>query len=159
MDQLREETFVRTFIHPDSQERYLMLLANPKRRHKALNSFWHKLPIGLGRSMTIAPRDHFPEDVGKLLREKGAGSTCYLISPEPDLDQRELPLAEALHRLIMEDGCGVACCIPGRLAYFKEERAGTILEIPATRSGAKRQKGEGRARASGAGDGRASRPV
>ena len=128
MNAEQEQAFVRAFIHPDRQERYLQLLANPKRRDKALGLMYHTLDIVSARQ--IANRDNHPEPVERLLRQKGAGGTCYLISPEPELDQQEMPLREALHRLMTEDGVAVACCVPGRLAYYKAEGEAYILERP-----------------------------
>ncbi len=128
MNTNQEEAFVRAFIEPDKQERYRQLLANPKRRHKALRSFYHTLETVPGRTTRIHNRDHSPEAVERLLRQKGAGLTCYLISPEADLDQQAVPLREALDALIRRDGVAVACCIPGRLAYYKAELAAYILE-------------------------------
>ncbi len=74
----------------------------------------------------IAGGDHFPETVEAMLRRRGA--TCPLIAPDPSLDQREMPLREAIDLLINEDNVAVACCVPGRLAYYKAERHGIILE-------------------------------
>ena len=121
----REELFVRAFITLDKQERYLQLLANPKRRSKVLHDFYHALPLILEYRSAIANRDSFPEE---LLKLKGAGSTCYLISPDKDIDQQEMPLYDALSILISGDRTAVVCCIPGQLAYYKAELSASLLE-------------------------------
>ena len=128
MSQEREEAFVRAFIIAEKQSRYLQLLANPKRRDKVLGDLYHVLPTVTARTFEIADRDNTPQTVDALLRRKGAGPTCYLISPEDDLDQQEMPLWTALDALISQDGVAVVCCIPGRLAYYKGEREQYILE-------------------------------
>ena len=68
------------------------------------------------------------------LRAKGAEDRCYLLSEDPDLDGRELPLAEALDVII---GGGTVhatfvSCVPARLAYFHgaEPRDRYVLELP-----------------------------
>ena len=131
MDTEQEQAFVRAFVHPDRRERYLQLLTNPKRRDKVLGLMYHALDII--SAQPVASRDNHPEPLERLLRQKGAGGTCYLISPEAELDQREMPLREALDMLITEDGVAVACCVPGRLAYYKAEDEAYILERPASR--------------------------
>ena len=128
MEETQEQAFVRAFITLDKQERYLQLLAAPKRRRKILNELYHSLSLIGARTTRIAPRDHSAEAVEKVLRQKGAGQTCYLISPEPELDQQEMALREVLDLLIYQDRVAVACCLSGRLAYYKSELDGYILE-------------------------------
>lgn len=128
MNQEQEEAFVRAFIVPEKRERYSQLLASPKRRAKLLGAMYHNLDAIESRMLPIANADHSTEAVEKLLRQKGAGRVCYLISPERELDQCEMSLREAIDKLISEDGVAVACCIPGRLAYYKAELEQYILE-------------------------------
>jgi hypothetical protein len=68
------------------------------------------------------------------LREKGATDRCYLLSEDPDLDGRELPLDEAL-AAIADAGSRHATfisCVPGKLAYFHGTESGDryLLELP-----------------------------
>jgi hypothetical protein len=68
------------------------------------------------------------------LREKGAEDRCFLLSEDPDLDGRELPLAEAL-AVIVDGGTEHATfvsCVPARLAYFHGAAPGDryLLELP-----------------------------
>jgi hypothetical protein len=58
MNTEQEEAFVRAFILPDKQERYLQLLTSPKRRHKALASFYHTLGTVPERTVVIPNRNH-----------------------------------------------------------------------------------------------------
>ncbi len=114
----------------EKQQRYLMFFASPKRRHKAFETFYHSLKTKLEYTTPIASRDNTPEAVEKLLKQKGARSMCYVISPSVKLDQREMPLREALERLISQDDVAVVSCIPGRLAYYKAGMEQYILEKP-----------------------------
>lgn len=123
-----EEMFVRAFIVPDKRDRYLQMLAHPSKRKKILGLLYHNLDAMTSRTTRIENRDHTPKAVERLLRQKGAGQLCYLISPEPELDQHEMPLAEALQTLIIHDSTAIACCLPGRLAYYKAETQQYILE-------------------------------
>lgn len=128
MNQEQEQAFVQAFIVPEKRERYCQLLSSSKRRGKILSEFYHHLDTVPTRTTAIANRDHNSNAVEKQLRQKGAGSTCYLISPEHDLDQQEMLLRKALDTLITHDGVAVVCCVPGRLAYYKAELAQYILE-------------------------------
>ena len=128
MNTAQEEAFVRAFIVPGKRDRYLQLLASPNRRKKILGLLYHSLDVIPERATPIENRDHTSERVEQLLRQKGAGATCYLISPERELDQQEMPLQEALDILITQDGMSVACCLEGRLAYYKAELSQYLLE-------------------------------
>ena len=74
----REEALVRAFIVPRKQDRYLQLLANPKRRGKFLSVMYHQLAFDVvpAKLTRIASCDHFPEPVERQLTQKGAGPTC-----------------------------------------------------------------------------------
>jgi hypothetical protein len=68
------------------------------------------------------------------LREKGAGESCYLLSEDPDLDRRELPLEEALGAIV-DGGSAYATfvsCVPAQLAYFHDAEPANryVLELP-----------------------------
>ncbi len=128
MNTAQEEAFVRAFIMPDKRDRYLQLLASPSRRQKILSVLYHSLDVIPERATAIENRNHTAERVEQLLRRKGAGPTCYLISPERELDQQEMSLQVALETLIEQDGTAIACCIEGRLAYYKAELSQYLLE-------------------------------
>jgi len=63
----------------------------------------------------------------RLLEDKGAKKDCYVISPEADIDQHILPLREMVIRLIRYDSVAILCCVPGQLAFYKEEISGCYL--------------------------------
>jgi hypothetical protein len=124
-----EQAFIRAFIVPEKRERYSVLLASKKRRNKALESLYHTLEVIPELSTPVHNRDRDVETIENLLRQKGSGDTCYLISCESDIDGREMPLRQALEQ-VLAGYCipSVLCCIPGRLAYYQGELTQTILE-------------------------------
>ena len=133
MNTNQEAAFVKAFIVPDKRDRYLQILASPNKRSKILGLLYHNLDTISARSTPIPNRDHDVDFIEKLLRRKGAGSMCYLISPERELDQQEMPLREAIDTLITQDSVAIACCLLGRLAYYKAELRQCILEhLPAS---------------------------
>ncbi len=128
MNTAQEEAFVHAFIVPGKRDRYLQLLASSSRRKKILGALYHSLDVIPERTTRIENRDHTSARVEQLLRRKGAGPTCYLISPETELDQQEMSLREALETLIEQDSTAIACCLEGRLAYYKAELSQYLLE-------------------------------
>jgi hypothetical protein len=79
-------------------------------------------------------REQTARELGAQLREKGAEDRCYLLSEDPALDGRELPLDEALAAVV--DGgshhATFVSCLPARLAYFHDAEPGNryVLELP-----------------------------
>jgi hypothetical protein len=73
-------------------------------------------------------------ELSAQLREKGAGDRCYLLSEDPDLDGRELPLDEALLAIVDGDSphATFLSCVPARLAYFHAADPSNryLLELP-----------------------------
>lgn len=61
--------------------------------------------------------------VEKMLRKKGAPSICYVLAADGGLDGREMPLDEALERIVGMGGGAFVSCIPGRLGFYEYEDA------------------------------------
>ncbi len=123
-----EDAFVSAFIVPEKRERYRSLLGSPKRRSTILRELYHRLAFRPERATELKGAASFAEPLETLLRGKGAGDTCYVISPDEELDGREMPLREALDALVGGDGASVACCVVGRLAVWKGEGECWVLE-------------------------------
>jgi hypothetical protein len=127
-----EAAFVNAFIVRERRQRYLDLLAGPRRR-KILSRLNHVLDLD-ERFSTRLHDTHPASALLKALRERGAGRECYLIADDSDLDQRMMTLEDAIEEVSMEDSGVVVSCIPGRLALYKMEdhRLHFILERPAS---------------------------
>ncbi len=126
-----ETSFVSAFIIPERQDRYLMLLGNPKRRGKALNRLNHARDIDSSLARPV-PSGWAAESLAVLLENLGAGGTCYAIADASDMDGQTLPLREALWRSSVHGFAVVLSCLPGRLCFYKPESPtpGFILESP-----------------------------
>jgi hypothetical protein len=124
----REEAFVRRFIIEAKQQRYLGFLSNPKLRRKFLNELYHRLLFKSSLAIGVPNRDSFPERLERLLRVKWAGSNVYVISPSSNLDQRWMPLREALDEMYESDAEAIGCCRLGELAYYKSEDGAWVLQ-------------------------------
>ena len=125
-----EEMFARNFINPKKRDRYLSLLDTSKGRSKVVHGLDHCEDID-SRYANQAPVDQQnPNAIEKMLRQKGAPEVCHVMSSNPEIDEKEMPLREALKETIGMGMGTLISCIPGRLAYFENEDAGEryILE-------------------------------
>lgn len=123
-----EEAFVRAFIPAQRQERFLEIIAKPKKRAKLLTELAHFRALDPRFMMAIPSNQQNPSDVAKLLRAKGAVNRCYIMSENRDLDGRELDLEAALKETVGAQMGTLISCIPGKLGYFENEDYRCILE-------------------------------
>jgi hypothetical protein len=129
---------IRAFVQRNKQERFLGFLANPKNRKKFTESLAHfhwfdprfappipwrrdpKLKLWEGHVQGI-------ENIYRLLKSKGAGPSCWVISEDPEMDGRELDLRAALEHVNGRQIGTVLSCVPGKLAYFDGEDETLLL--------------------------------
>jgi hypothetical protein len=111
-----EDEIVDSFFLPERRERYRLLLRNPRRRKKALDTLNHNPPIDPRFATPV--KSHLVEEA---LRQQGAPATCYVISAIPELDGREMALKDALQEAEYGYWGTIIGCIPGRLALYLGE--------------------------------------
>jgi hypothetical protein len=133
-----EEGAIRAFIQRDKQERFLGFLANPKSRKKFTESLAHfrwfdqrfatPIPWKVDPKLKLWKR-HVQgiENIYRLLKSKGAGVTCWVISEDSEIDGRELDLRAALEHLHGRQIGTILSCVPGKLAYFESEDETLLL--------------------------------
>jgi hypothetical protein len=112
-----EEQLIRIFVDKEARERYSMLLGNPKRRAKILDSLNHSPRFEPG-CFHVLPST---TDVPALLRRLGSPEEVYLISDVRRLDGKMMPLDEAVDEVDYGHSGTVISCIPGKLAYYYGE--------------------------------------
>jgi hypothetical protein len=118
------------FVLPQRQERYVRLLESRKGRAKLRASLAHLKDLDPRHARRIAANEHDPAAIARQLKARGAPTDCYLLSESTELDDKVLPLENAL-TMIVGRGLGtLLSCVPGRLAYYEGEEAGEryILE-------------------------------
>ena len=118
---IQEAAFVKAFIVKDKQERYLQLLASPKRRREILDRFNHNLDFDPKQAALVPKELRTTEKLAHLLKARGTGATCHIIADSLDADGQDLPLREALAEVLAHDFGSVLCCLSGRLAFYKAE--------------------------------------
>ena len=111
-----EAATIQAFIIKEKKQRYLDMLANPKKRSKFLDGLNHCSDIEERFASPVRWCDAIDE-----LRQRGAPETCHIISTINELDGADMPLAAAIP-MMEQGGWGtILCCIPGQLAYYYDE--------------------------------------
>jgi hypothetical protein len=130
---LHEQEVVQAFILKNRRERCAFLLADPAGRQKFRDALAHFKWLDERFAHPIPPKTaHTAAELVALLRKKGAGRTVWVISEYKAIDGREMDLEAAMDE-VWGRQCGtILSCIPGKLAYFKDEEMHSerILEHP-----------------------------
>jgi hypothetical protein len=133
-----ELAMVKAFVVPGRQERFSSFLMSRTNRGKFTKELAHFRWFD-ERYVSIAPWKVDPkiklwerhvqgiESICRLLRSKGAGKTCWVISEDSKLDGQELPLESALEAVIGSGMGTILSCVLGKLAYFEGEDRSLIL--------------------------------
>lgn len=123
-----EQALIAAFMPRTKRDRYREMLSSPRLRPKFVGK--------LARFADFDPRFRVPIPSNKLsadnilreLKRRHSPETVFAISEDPSLDQKELPLVEALGGILGRGMGTVLSCIPGRLAFVETEDERFILE-------------------------------
>ena len=123
-----EQLLIRAFILPQRRERYLEMIAKPKRRQAFAESLAHFKHLDMRFAVRIPPHLQHANEIAKILKSKGAFASCCALSECSEIDGKDILLEVALQAVV---GAGMGTflsCVPGKLAYFKDEDQRWILE-------------------------------
>ena len=123
-----EEALVKAFIPRHRQERFLEIIAKPKKRAKLLKELYHFDDLNPECMVAIPPNQQNPSGILKMLTAKGAGPQCYVMSSNSRLDGKEVDLAIALEESVGNQEGTLISCVSGKLGYFEDEDGRCILE-------------------------------
>ena len=123
------ETF-RAFILPNMRDRYVEMVSSSRNRQKLIDELAHFGHFDPRFRLPLESKKLFPAGIETVLRAKGAGSTCWVISEDRSIDGREIGLAEALKEVVGNQMGTVLICIPGRLAFVETEDERYVLFRP-----------------------------
>jgi hypothetical protein len=116
-----EEQFARAFVVPEKRARYLSLLESQRGRKKLLNDLNHCHDLDPRFAKPIPSNKQSEQSIENLLKQKGAPDKCHVMSDNPEIDNREMSLRDALSKTVAMDAGTLISCIPGKLAYFEME--------------------------------------
>lgn len=123
-----DEAVIKAFVVSVRQNRYLEFVKNPKNRKKFTSQLPHFNYLNAKFVIGIPGNQQHLCSILSLLRERGAGEKCWVISEDSDLDAREMDLETALEQTIGYQTGTFLSCIPGKLAYFENEDGRYILQ-------------------------------
>ncbi|MDP4176387.1 MAG: hypothetical protein Q8933_20570 [Bacteroidota bacterium] len=118
----KEETFIKTFVRKDRQERYLSLVTSRKGRNKFLQYLPHTISNELDQKY-VKGINGSSKDIFEKLKSKGATNECYVISELSEIDGQVLILVEVLNQVLGRGMATVLICLDSKLAYFEGEEA------------------------------------
>ena len=106
---------------PEKRARYVSLLESKRGRDKLLDGLNHCHDLDARFAKSIPANQQSAQSIERLLKSKGAPDVCHVMSSDPDLDNREMSLSEALMEAVGMDSGTLVSCIAGKLAYFESE--------------------------------------
>jgi hypothetical protein len=127
-DMNSEAAVIRAFILSSKRDRYLEFLTNPKGRAKFIAQLAHFKHLNPNFACSIPGGQTNPASLQKLLVARGAGSKCWVISENRELDCQEMDLEAALKDTIGRQRGTFISCVPGQSAYSADEDDRFILQ-------------------------------
>jgi len=124
MDKDEASMLIRAFVVPDRQERYLALLGSERGRTKVRAALAHFRDLDPRYARAMPANILSAASLAELLGRKGAPAECYLFTEDGALDNRRMPLADALKAVVGRGQGAFVSCVPRRLAYFEGEDVG-----------------------------------
>lgn len=119
-----EAAFIRSFVNPDRQERWLSALASEKHRDKILHRLADARDLRPERMTLLDRQLNSPDAIWRHFAALGAKATCHALSEDATLDGRDLSSTEALQECVGQGLGTVISFLPGRLCFFEEETPG-----------------------------------
>ena len=100
----------------------------PACAHKFTSKLAHFADFDPKYRLSIPSNKPFVENIVVELQKRHSPSVVFAISEDPALDEKDLPLIEALKQIVGRGTGTVLSCIPGRLAFVETEGERFILE-------------------------------
>jgi hypothetical protein len=123
-----EHSLIAAFVKRSKRDRYREILSNPRLRHKFTSQLAHFADFDPRYRLSIPSNKLFVDNIARELQKRHSPKIVFAISEDPALDQKELPLVEALEQIVGRGMGTVLSCIPGRLAFVETEDERFILE-------------------------------
>jgi hypothetical protein len=123
-----EDSLLAAFVKRSKRDRYREILSNPRLRRTFTDQLAHFTDFDPKYRVPIPSNKLFVDNIAIELQKRHSPNTVYAISEDPALDQKELPLGEALSQIVGRGMGTVLSCIPRRLAFVETEEERFILE-------------------------------
>jgi hypothetical protein len=123
-----EQSLIAAFVTRSKRERYREMLANPRLRHKFTHRLAHFTDFDPKYRLPFESNRLFVENIAVELLKRRSPTVVHAISENPALDEKDLPLIDALKETVGRGMGTVISCIPGCLAFVETEDERFILE-------------------------------
>jgi hypothetical protein len=123
-----EQALIAAFVKRSKRDHYREIVSNPRTRHKFTHQLPHFTDFDSKYRLAMPSNRLFVDNIARELQKRHSPQIVFAISEDPTLDQKELPLVEALNRIVGRGMGTVLSCIPGRLAFVETEDERFILE-------------------------------
>jgi hypothetical protein len=123
-----ELSFIAAFVNRNRRDRYREFVSNPRLRHKFTKQLAHFSDFDPKYRLPFPSKSLFVDNIASELQKRRSPHIVFAISENRALDQKELPLVEALHQTVGRGMGTVLSCIPGHLAFVETEDERFILE-------------------------------
>lgn len=123
-----EYSHLGAFLKRGKCERYREALSDTRLRHRLLEQLPHFKDFDPRYRLPLPSSRLFASNIAIELRRRRSPNLVYAISENPALDGKELPLVEALAKVVGQGVGTVLSCIPGCLAFVETEDERFILE-------------------------------
>jgi len=114
-----ELLLVAAFVKRSKRDRYREILSNPRMRHKFTHKLAHFTDFDPKYRLSIPSNKLFVDNIAIELRKRHSPNIVFALSEDPALDEKQLPLVEALKQVVGRRMGAVLSCIPGRLAFVE----------------------------------------
>jgi hypothetical protein len=125
-----EVALIASFVKRNKRDRYREMLTSPRLRRKFTSQLAHFADFDPKYRVPIPSSKLFVENIAVELQKRRSRQIVLAISENPALDQKELPLVEALNETVGKGMGTVLSCVPGCLAFVETEDERFILERP-----------------------------
>jgi len=114
-----EQATIRGFVVRPKQGLYLALLSNRNARGQLAKKLLAGRDIDPATIVQIPEDEQKPAQIAERLDKLGAPDECHLIAEDDTIDGRDLPLGEALKKVVGAGKGALISCVAGRLGYFE----------------------------------------
>ena len=112
-----EHALIAAFVKRSKRDRYREILSSPRLRHKFTHQLAHFTDFDPKYRLSIPSNKLFVENIAIELQRRHSPSIVFAISEDPALDQKDLPLLEALRQIVGRGMGTVLCCLPRLLVF------------------------------------------
>jgi hypothetical protein len=123
-----ETSLIAAFVRRSKRDRYREFVSDARSRHKFTSHLAHFNDFDPQYRIPIPSNRLFVNNIASELNKRHSPKIVFAISENPDLDQKEVPLVQALEQIVGRGLGTILSCIPGQLAFVETEDERFILE-------------------------------